>query len=157
MVAHLMGPDIGPYEGTVPELDAVDIDRLQAALGLPKTTLREALLAQTERRRFSTTFRHSRRCIAQGYRAYLVEAVLVRSTYRPFTSAVSRLRARNDRRPRYRTGRALRIHRRAEVVAHAMAGGRLVVKAELVLGPLRDGLGGQSAARRCPFACIGGL
>lgn len=67
VVAHLMGPDIDPYEGIVPELGVVDIDRLQAVLTLPKTTLREALLAPTERRRFSATFRHCRRCIAHGY------------------------------------------------------------------------------------------
>ena len=67
VVAHLMGPDVDPYEGLVPELGAVDIDRLHGALGLPKTTLRDALLAPTERRRFCATFRHCRRCIAHGY------------------------------------------------------------------------------------------
>ncbi|WP_454742758.1 hypothetical protein [Cupriavidus necator] len=67
VVANLMGPDIDPYEGIVPELGVVDIDRLHGALCLPKTTLRDALLAPTERRRFSATFRHCRRCIAHGY------------------------------------------------------------------------------------------
>lgn len=67
VVANLMGPDIDPYEGIVPELGVVDIDRLHGALCLPKTTLRDALLAPTEPQRFSATFRHCRRCIAHGY------------------------------------------------------------------------------------------
>lgn len=67
VVANLMGPDIDPYEGIMPELSVVDIERLHGTLGLPKTTLREALLAPTERRRFAPTFRHCRRCIALGY------------------------------------------------------------------------------------------
>lgn len=71
VVANLMGPDIDPYEGIVPELSAVDIERLHGTLGLPKTTLREALLAPTERRRFAPTFRPDVSPLPSLHRAWI--------------------------------------------------------------------------------------
>jgi hypothetical protein len=71
VVARLMGPDIDPYEGVVPELGQVDIDRLQESLSVPVDTLRAALLHPTQRRRYSPFFRHCRRCVAHGYHSVL--------------------------------------------------------------------------------------
>jgi hypothetical protein len=45
VVARLMGPDTDPYEGVVPELGMVDIDRLHDTLAVPTKTLRAARCA----------------------------------------------------------------------------------------------------------------
>jgi hypothetical protein len=71
VVARLMGPDTDPYEGVVPELGMVDIDRLHDTLAVPTKTLRAALLQPTHRRRYSNVFRHCRRCVAHGYHSVL--------------------------------------------------------------------------------------
>jgi hypothetical protein len=71
IVAQLMGPDIDPYEGIVPELGEVDIDRLRENLPVPVRTLRAALLQPSQRRRYSSVFRHCRRCVAHGYHSVL--------------------------------------------------------------------------------------
>ncbi len=71
VVARLMGPDIDPYEGVVPELGQIDIDRLHESLSVPVETLRAALLHPTQRRRYSPVFRHCRRCVAHGYHSVL--------------------------------------------------------------------------------------
>lgn len=67
VVARLMGPDIDPYEGVVPQLGAVNLDRLHRTLGIPFTPLEIALLHPSQRRLYSPLFRHCRRCITRGY------------------------------------------------------------------------------------------
>lgn len=71
VVARLMGPDIDPYEGVVPQLGIVDIVRLRDTLAVPTKTLRAALLQPTQRRCYSGVFRHCRRCVAHGYHSVL--------------------------------------------------------------------------------------
>ncbi|MGU8077242.1 hypothetical protein [Burkholderia pyrrocinia] len=71
VVARLMGPDIDPYEGVVPQLGAVNVARLHVTLGIPMAPLEIALLHPSQRRRYSPLFRHCRRCIARGYHSVL--------------------------------------------------------------------------------------
>ncbi|MGU8077121.1 hypothetical protein [Burkholderia pyrrocinia] len=71
VVARLMGPDIDPYEGVVPQLGAVNVTRLHVTLGIPMAPLEIALLHPSQRRRYSPLFRHCRRCIARGYHSVL--------------------------------------------------------------------------------------
>ena len=71
MLARLMGPDIDPYEGVVPELGLIDLERLRDSLSVPTKTLRTALLRPTQRRRYSNVFRHCRSCMAHGYHSVL--------------------------------------------------------------------------------------
>jgi hypothetical protein len=71
VVARLMGPDIDPYEGVVPELGLIDINRLRENLLVPVGTLQVALLQPSQRRRYSNVFRHCRRCMAHGYHSVL--------------------------------------------------------------------------------------
>jgi hypothetical protein len=44
IVARLLGPDVDPYEGLVPHLDLIDIDRLRANLQVSTRSLRLALI-----------------------------------------------------------------------------------------------------------------
>ncbi|WP_176060124.1 hypothetical protein [Paraburkholderia sp. BCC1876] len=71
VVARLMGPDVDPYEGIVPELGRVDIARLRESLPVPVRTLRAALLQSSGRRRYNPAFRFCRRCVAIGYHSVL--------------------------------------------------------------------------------------
>ncbi|WP_322062776.1 hypothetical protein [Paraburkholderia sp. J63] len=71
VVARLLGPDVDPYEGVVPQLGIVDVDRLHESLRVPAETLRVALLPAIPRRRYSGLFRFCRRCIAHGYHSVL--------------------------------------------------------------------------------------
>ncbi|SOE47734.1 hypothetical protein SAMN05446635_0173 [Burkholderia sp. OK233] len=71
VVARLMGPDIDPYEGVVPQLGLVDIRRLHESLPVPIKTLHASLLQPTQRRRCSGVFCHCRRCMAHGYHSVL--------------------------------------------------------------------------------------
>jgi hypothetical protein len=71
VVARLMGPDVDPYDGVVPELGMVDLDRLRESLSIPRKTLRAALLQPTQRRRYSSFFRYCRSCLAHGYHSVL--------------------------------------------------------------------------------------
>jgi len=71
VVARLLGPDIDPYDGVVPQLGMVDIDRLHDSLRVPAETLRAALLPAIPRRRYSGVFRFCRRCVAHGYHSVL--------------------------------------------------------------------------------------
>lgn len=71
VVARLLGPDIDPYEGVVPQLGVIDVDRLHESLRVPAATLRTALLPAVPRRRFIGVFRYCRRCVAHGYHSVL--------------------------------------------------------------------------------------
>ncbi|WP_082902766.1 TniQ family protein [Paraburkholderia ginsengiterrae] len=71
IVARLMGPDVHPYEGIVPELGAVNLERLRENLPVPVRMLRVALLQPSQRRRYSNVFRHCRHCVAHGYHSVL--------------------------------------------------------------------------------------
>jgi hypothetical protein len=44
VVARLLGPDVDPYEGVVPQLGMVDVDRLHESLRVSVETLCAALL-----------------------------------------------------------------------------------------------------------------
>jgi hypothetical protein len=44
IVARLLGPDVDPYQGLVPHLDLIDIDRLRANLQVSTRSLRLALI-----------------------------------------------------------------------------------------------------------------
>jgi len=44
VVARLLGPDVDPYEGLVPRLGVIDIDRLRANLQVSRRSLRTALI-----------------------------------------------------------------------------------------------------------------
>ncbi|MGF6507921.1 hypothetical protein [Paraburkholderia sp. 32] len=71
VVARLMGPDIDPHEGIVPQLGTVDIQRLRDTLAVPMKTLRTSLLLPSHRRRYSGLFRYCHRCVARGYHSVL--------------------------------------------------------------------------------------
>jgi hypothetical protein len=66
-VARLLGPDVDPYEGFLPNLDAVDIDRLCANQQLSRRSVRAALIQDAVRARWSTSFRFCRSCLGNGY------------------------------------------------------------------------------------------
>jgi hypothetical protein len=70
VVARLMGPDIDPYEGVVPQVGTVDIRRLRDTLPVPLKTLRASLLP-FRHGRYSGPFRYCRRCVARGYHSVL--------------------------------------------------------------------------------------
>jgi hypothetical protein len=42
VVARLLGPEIDPYEGVVPDRGSLDLHRLRDEFGLPRETLRRA-------------------------------------------------------------------------------------------------------------------
>jgi hypothetical protein len=67
----LLGPDIDPYEGVVPELGLVDLARLRESLPVQLKTLRAALQQPTQWRHYSQFFRHCRHCVANGYHSVL--------------------------------------------------------------------------------------
>jgi len=67
IVARLLGPDVDPYEGLVPHLDVIDIDRLRANLQVSRRSLRTALIQDAVRPRWSTSFRFCRLCLGYGY------------------------------------------------------------------------------------------
>jgi hypothetical protein len=93
VVARLMGPDIDPYEGVVPQLGAVNLDRLHRALGIPFAPLEIALLHRSQRRRYSPLFRHCRRCITRGYHSVLHQLLTIPSCpahHRPLETACRR-------------------------------------------------------------------
>lgn len=71
VVARLMGADIDPYEGVVPQAGNVDLQRLRNTLAVPLKTLRASLLLSTQRKRHSSAFRYCRRCMARGYHSVL--------------------------------------------------------------------------------------
>ncbi|PMS34973.1 hypothetical protein B0G57_1125 [Trinickia symbiotica] len=84
VVARLMGPDIDPYEGIVPQLGLVDIVRLHETLAVPVKMLRAALLQPSQRRPYCSVFRHCRRCVAHGYHSVLhqIESISVCPAHR---------------------------------------------------------------------------
>jgi hypothetical protein len=57
-----LGPDVDPYEGLVPRLGVIDIDRLRANLQVFRRSLRTALIQDEVRPRWSTSFRFCRLC-----------------------------------------------------------------------------------------------
>ena len=77
VVARLLGADIDPYEGVVPQLGLIDLRRLHNTLAIPIATLRLALVQPTQRRRYSSVFRHCHSCMLNGYHSVLhqVESV----------------------------------------------------------------------------------
>lgn len=66
VVARLLGADIDPYEGVVPQLGLVDVVRLRDNLAVPLKTLREALVQPNHRRRYSNVFRYCHACLLEG-------------------------------------------------------------------------------------------
>jgi ribosomal protein L37AE/L43A len=79
LVARLARPDIDPYEGVVPELGEVDINRLRENLPVPVAMLQVALLQPSQRRRYCNVFRHCRRCMAHGYHSVLHQMESIRA------------------------------------------------------------------------------
>lgn len=71
VVARLMGADIDPYEGVVPQLGVIDLRRLHDTLAISIQTLRLALVQPTQRRRYSSVFRHCHSCMRDGYHSVL--------------------------------------------------------------------------------------
>jgi len=71
VVARLLGADIDPYEGVVPQLGLIDLRRLHETLAVPIQTLRLALVQPTQRRRYSSVFRHCHKCMLDGYHGVL--------------------------------------------------------------------------------------
>ncbi|WP_204360102.1 hypothetical protein [Ralstonia sp. GX3-BWBA] len=71
VVARLLGADIDPYEGVVPQLGMIDLRRLHHTLAVPIRTLRIALIQPTQRRRYSSVFRHCHQCMLDGYHSVL--------------------------------------------------------------------------------------
>ncbi|WP_331712675.1 hypothetical protein [Caballeronia udeis] len=71
VVARLLGPDVDPYEGLVPRLGVIDIDRLRANLQVSRRSLRTALIQDEVRPRWSTSFRFCRLCLGYGYHSIL--------------------------------------------------------------------------------------
>jgi len=71
VVARLLGADIDPYAGVVPQLGQIDLGRLHDTLAVPLNTLRTALVNPTQRRRYSTVLRSCRRCMMDGYHSVL--------------------------------------------------------------------------------------
>jgi hypothetical protein len=71
VVARLLGADIDPYEGVVPQLGLIDLRRLHDTLAVPIQTLRLALVQPTQRRRYSGVFRHCHKCMLDGYHSVL--------------------------------------------------------------------------------------
>jgi hypothetical protein len=71
VVAQLLGPDVDPYEGLVPRLSVIDIDRLRANLQVSRSSLRMALIQDEVRLRWSTSFRFCRLCPGFGYHSIL--------------------------------------------------------------------------------------
>jgi hypothetical protein len=67
VVARLLVPDVDPYEGLVPRLDVIDIDRLRANLQISGRSLRTALIHNTVRPRWGESFRFCRQCPGYGY------------------------------------------------------------------------------------------
>jgi len=93
VVARLMGPDIDPDEGVVPQLGAVNLDRLRRTLGIPCASLEIALLHPSQRRRYSPLFRYCRSCIARGYHSVLHQMLTIDNCpahYRPLETACRR-------------------------------------------------------------------
>lgn len=78
-LARLMGPRVDPYGGVVPQLDAIEFERLRSPLDLPAKTLRAALLPALQDRSRNDSFRYCRRCIACGYHSalYQIDRVMV--------------------------------------------------------------------------------
>jgi hypothetical protein len=95
VVARLMGPDIDPYEGVLPQLRLIDIVRLHDTLAVLVKMLRAALLQPSQRRPYSNVFRHCRRCVAHGYHSVLhqIESISVcpahRRLWKPPVSAAA--------------------------------------------------------------------
>ncbi|MGY4835197.1 hypothetical protein [Burkholderia pyrrocinia] len=93
VLARLMGPDIDPYEGVVPQLGAVNVARLHVTLGIPMAPLEIALLHPSQWRCYSPLFRHCRRCIARGYHSVLHQLLNLTTCpaqYRPLETACRR-------------------------------------------------------------------
>jgi hypothetical protein len=84
VVARLLGVDIDPYEGLVPQLGLIDLGRLHDNLDVPINTLRTALVNPTQRRRYSDVYRHCRRCMQGGYHSVLhqLESIAVCPAHR---------------------------------------------------------------------------
>lgn len=79
IIARLMGPNIDPYEGVVPQPDTIDIGRLHATLGVRTAVLHMALQQPSQRRRYSPIFRHCRRCMTRGYHSVLHQMECIRT------------------------------------------------------------------------------
>ncbi|MEN7527711.1 MULTISPECIES: hypothetical protein [unclassified Cupriavidus] len=71
VVARLLGADIDPYEGVVPQLGLIDLRRLHDTLAIPIQTLRLALVQPSQRRRYCSVFRHCHSCMLDGYHSVL--------------------------------------------------------------------------------------
>ncbi len=58
VVARVIGPDVDPYEGVVPQLGIVSVARLHGILGILYASLEIGLLHPSQRRQYSPLFRH---------------------------------------------------------------------------------------------------
>lgn len=93
IVARLMGPDIEPDEGVMPQLGAVNLMRLRRTLSIPIASLEIALLHPSQRRRYSPLFRYCRSCIARGYHSVIHQMLTFHNCpahYRPLETACRR-------------------------------------------------------------------
>lgn len=70
-VMRLLSPDLNPYESIPPRQGLVNTVRLNEALGLPKKTLRVALIEEAEQRRYCEVLRYCRFCMTRGYHCLL--------------------------------------------------------------------------------------
>ncbi|AWV04141.1 hypothetical protein DM992_27385 [Burkholderia sp. JP2-270] len=77
VVARLMGPDIDPDAGVMPQLGAVGLERLRRTLRIPGASLEIALLHPSQRRRYSPLFRYCRSCIGRGYHSVLHQLLTI--------------------------------------------------------------------------------
>ena len=68
---RLLRPDLNPYEGIPPRQGLVNTVRLNEALGLPKKTLRVALIEEAEQRRYCEVLRYCRFCMSRSYHCLL--------------------------------------------------------------------------------------
>lgn len=93
VVARLMGPDIDPDEGVMPQLGSVDLVRLRRTLGISIASLEIALLHPSQRRRYSLLVRYCRSCIARGYHGVIHQMLTFHNCpahYRPLETACRR-------------------------------------------------------------------
>lgn len=73
VLAHLMGPDVDPYEGVEPFRGVIDVQRLRRMIGLPMKVLRSSLLSESQRGQCHTAFRYCRKCAGHGYHSVLYQ------------------------------------------------------------------------------------
>lgn len=71
VIARLIRPDIDPYEGVVPQVGDLDLERLVRTLAIPRKLLRTALLKPSQHPRYHTSLRFCKRCMSVGFHSVL--------------------------------------------------------------------------------------